>query len=147
MTTSIATTTAATAISLPLSRLLLAGNATFTVRSLKTGAHFTFKVKTPKGDNAGKIHFVSLLTGTDNENNFSYFGFIKAGVFIHGGAKARVGMDAPSVRAFQWVWNRVDSLPEGVEFLPACSCMRCGRKLTHPTSVEMAIGPECATKM
>lgn len=144
MTTAIATTTATP---IALSTLLLAGNATFTFKSRKTGDHFTFKLQTPKGDGAGSIHFLKVLTGSNNETDYQYAGFIKAGKFIHGGRKARIGHDAPSVRAFEWVWNRIDTLPESVEFLPACSCMRCGRKLTHPTSVEFAIGPECREKM
>lgn len=124
----------------------LAGKSTFTVKSARTGAHFTFKVQKGKDENAP--HFVSVLTGADNENSFSHIGTIFNGADYRHGRKSRVAPDAPSAKAFAWLWSHIDNLPaDKAEFLPACNCCRCGRKLTHPTSVEMAIGPECREKM
>jgi hypothetical protein len=53
------------------------------------------------------MHFVSVLTGPDNTSDFAYFGFLRRGVYFHGGQKARVGKDAPSVKAFDWFWRHM----------------------------------------
>ncbi len=127
-----------------------AGKATFTVKSVKSGAHFTFKVAAPKGkaDDATAPRFVSVLTGRDNENSFTFLGTIFAdGGFRHG-RKSAITPDAPSAKGFAWLWANIDNVPaDKAEFLPACACARCGRKLTVPTSIEQALGPECAGKM
>jgi hypothetical protein len=39
------------------------------------------------------------------------------------------------------------TLPEGYSVLHAGKCMRCGRRLTDPTSIRTALGPECASKI
>ena len=60
---------------------VLAGNATFTVKSLATGKHFTFKVQKPDENTPA---FVKVLTGDDNENDFSVLGTIfKDGNYRH----------------------------------------------------------------
>lgn len=124
---------------------MAAGKATVTLRSKATGARFTYKIKASQD---GNIHFVSVLSGPDNENTYSYFGYIRRGVFFHGGAKARAGLDAPCVRAFSWTWGRlqVDRLPSEVEIWHEGRCGRCNRKLTVPASIANGIGPECATR-
>lgn len=129
-----------------INRFALAGNATFTVTSRKTGTRFTFRVRQPK-DNTP--HFVSLLNGPDNENSFCFLGTIFNGEnFVHG-KKSHVGPDAPSALAFKWVWaHRNDpTLTEKVEIHHEGRCCRCGRKLTVPESIESGIGPECASRM
>jgi hypothetical protein len=126
-------------------RFALAGNATFTIVSLKTGTRFTFKVRAKDE----RMSFVSLLTGSDNENDFSYLGtiFSDSRTFRHG-RKSRITEDAPSSRAFAWFWSKLlgGALPETMEFHHAGRCGRCGRKLTVPESVETGLGPECATR-
>lgn len=126
-------------------QFITAGKATFTVVSKVSGAHITFKVERPSEETP---HFVSVMTGTDNESDFSFLGTIFAdGNFRHG-KKARIAQDDKRAQAFAWLWRNVDAVPvEKMEFLPACACCRCGRKLTNPASVEMAIGPECAKKL
>ena len=91
---------------------LLAGNARLTLRSLKTGTRFTYRVRA-KEERApgapaaeGGPFFVALLSGSDNEHDYQFLGtiFPKAGstpVFAHG-RKSRIGSDAPSARAFAW---------------------------------------------
>lgn len=127
----------------------LAGNATFTVTSRKTGVRFTFKVRQPRPETP---HFVSLMTGADNENDFAYFGFITAkGEFVHAKPeKSRITPEAPSAKGFAWLWRNIDNAPklaEQVEIHHEGRCCRCGRKLTVPESVESGIGPECAAMM
>jgi hypothetical protein len=124
---------------------MAAGKATVTLQSKATGVRFTYKIGVSED---GQIHFVSLLRGADNETAFSYFGYIRRGVFFHGAAKAKVAHDAPSVKAFSWAWRalQLDVLPAALEIWHEGRCGRCNRKLTVPTSIANGIGPECATR-
>ena len=124
-------------------QFILAGNATFTLKSVKTGTRFTYRVRA-SGDKT--VHFVSLMNGPDNEASFSYFGFIRRGVFHHGAAKARVAYDAPSVKAFNWTFRvlQQDSMPDALQFWHEGRCGKCNRKLTVPESLETGMGLDCA---
>jgi hypothetical protein len=124
-------------------RFLLAGRAKATIRNASTGNRFTYRVKAKKDRS---VYFVSVLTGSDNTADFSYLGFIRDGRFVHGGAKAKIGRDAPSAKAFAWVFPRLldGTLPPIVEVWHEGCCGRCGRALTVPESIAMGLGPECA---
>jgi hypothetical protein len=126
-----------------LEKFVLAGNATFTAVSKKTGTRFTFKVSQPDDT---KPHFVALMNGPDNENSYCFMGTIFNGMDYRHGKKARVGMDAPSAKAFEYIWNHRNdaTLPEKVEIHHEGKCCCCGRKLTTPESVVSGIGPICA---
>ncbi len=131
-----------------LGRFLLAGRARFTLVSKATGARFTYQVRKPK---KGGVFFVSVLTGSDNESDYTYLGFVPAdrpSEFIHGGAKASITRDAPSAKALAWAWPRltVGDLPTTCEVHHEGRCGRCGRALTVPESITMGLGPECAGK-
>jgi hypothetical protein len=123
---------------------MLAGNATFTLESRKTGMRYTFKVRRSE---TGDVHFVSLLTGSDNESDYSYVGIIGTNGFRLT-KKSRMSMDSVPVKAFSYTYGfvaRGESAP-GVEIHHAGRCGRCGRKLTVPSSIETGLGPECARK-
>ena len=128
-------------------KFVLAGNATITVRSGSTGSRFTFKIRSPKETRGSAIWFVSLLTGSDNESNFEYFGNIRHdGSFDHG-RRSRITKKSTGARAFNWFWNmiqagRTDVLDQA-DVWHEGRCGRCGRKLTVPESVESGYGPEC----
>ena len=129
---------------IPLEKFLLAGNATLTVRSVKTGTRFTFRVRKPDDS---KPHFVSVLNGPNNETDYCYLGTIFSGITYVHGKKSRVTPEAPSAVAFNWLWaQRNADLTGKVELFHENRCCRCGRKLTTPESVEAGIGPECASK-
>ncbi len=122
-----------------------AGNATVTIVNPTTGNRFTYKLRQKTNDDGSVTpHFVSVLNGSDNESDYTYIGFIRDGVtFIYGGAKARAGRDAPSVRAFEWFWRHVGD-PTPAEVWHEGRCGKCGRKLTVPESIERGLGPTCA---
>ena len=128
---------------------LLAGNATFTIVSKKTGMRFTYKVKAPRKD--GKflvdepIRFVMVLCGPDNTADFQYFGLMRNGVFEHAQRKTRITVEAPSSLAFRWFAERVES--DTLEFYHSGHCGRCGRLLSTPSSVSSGYGPECSSRM
>lgn len=142
MSTSEAPAAAITSVS-SLRTFVLAGNARFTVRSKKTGTRFTFKVS-QKDEKAP--HFVSLLTGNCNTDDYVFLGTIFEEKNYRHGQKSRVGTDAPSAKAFAWLWQKVQAgeIPESCEVWHEGRCGRCGRVLTTPESIERGLGPECA---
>lgn len=127
-------------------QFVLAGHATFTIRSRVTGTRFTYKVVKCKSN---PVWFVSLLRGPSNENDYCYMGVIRAGVSFHVTTKSTVKPEAPSAKAFVWFWRNLVGgvLPDSVELWHEGRCGRCGRKLTVPSSIESGIGPECAARM
>lgn len=127
---------------------VLAGNATVTIRSTTTGQRFTYQVTqsaSRPGDRPGTmpVWFVALLTGPDNERDWTYLGTIFADGFRLT-RKSRAGTDAPSVVAFTW-WSRHWE-DARVEVWHEGTCGRCGRTLTVPESIETGLGPVCAEK-
>lgn len=128
---------------------LLAGDAKVTIVSKKTGDRFTYRVKAKEeiqgtlGASTPKtLHFVSVLTGPDNEEDFRFIGTIfDAKVYVHG-KKSHISPDAPSAKAFQWVWANLES--EAFELWHSGRCARCHRELTDPESIERGLGPVCA---
>jgi len=140
---------------LPLPQALefiTAGHAIFTLKSKKTGARFTFRADCPPDEKQEQAQtlFVKLLTGSNNETDYQYFGFLRkqpggSWQFQHG-KKARITPDAPGAQAFSFCFSYV-FLPglerDDLEFWHEGCCCRCGRLLTDPESVEFGIGPEC----
>jgi Family of unknown function (DUF6011) len=130
-----------------IATFILAGNATFTIASQKTGARFTFRVRAKDKENPS-FWFVAVLTGNDNENDYEYLGTLGNGAYRHG-KKSRIAPDAGSAKAFAWFWKMLQGgeLPAVCEFFHAGKCGRCGRTLTVPESVASGLGPECATRV
>lgn len=139
-------------------RYVLAGNSIFTVRSMKTGTRFTYKVsrrydhKLHKRAEEGPF-FVSYFVGgsNDNDKDYQYIGMITEERGWHL-TRASAGMLRSSpVLAFSWLWRQVisgDKNPEqaDLEFFHSGRCGRCGRTLTVPESIESGMGPECASR-
>jgi hypothetical protein len=129
----------------------LAGNAILTLRSIETGTRFTYKIT---ANETGKVHFVKLLSGSDNEADYRYIGHIREGSFRHGGAKSFARYDAPSVIAIGWFVRNflntrqsiVPARAAKLEVWHEGHCGRCGRRLTVPESIESGLGSECAAK-
>lgn len=124
----------------------LAGNAIITLQSLKTGLHFTYRIRQAKDkvtqEPTPGLYFVSLLNGSDNENDYQYLGMIRDLSFTLTRA-SRAGEAAPSVKAFRFFWASTQ-LHEALVVHHEGRCGRCGRTLTVPSSIDRGIGPECA---
>ena len=147
-----------------------AGNATFTLVSMKTGMRYTYRATAKKEDvvldaarrasSASSVmspdvditYFVKLLRGQDNTSDYAYMGVArKPGAFFITHA-SRVKRDTPSVVALVWFFERLAAERDGVlgtqmEVWHTGRCGRCGRLLTVPESVGRGIGPECAGLM
>jgi len=130
-------------------QFMTAGRATVTLVSKKTSQRFTYRLGATEDKST---IFVSVLTGSDNESDYSYLGRIASGpsgrIFWAGRKVPRpgdVGRDAPSSKAFAWTWQNLvrGTLPEQLEVWHEGRCGRCGRKLTVPQSVAQGFGPEC----
>jgi hypothetical protein len=130
-------------------RYILAGRATITLRSARTGARFTYRInKAEEGD----TYFVGLLTGPNNFEDYKYLGRISREVFWLGRKVPRPGdiaRDAPSAKAFDWSWRQLvrGVLPDALEVWHTGQCGRCGRMLTVPESIASGFGPECVNKI
>jgi len=122
-----------------------AGMARFTLRSVKTGTRFTYRM-TESED--GKVFFVGLLTGSDNDTSYSYLGIVNTYGFRRT-AKSRIGKDEPGHKAFAWTWRQLSEghLPDVLEVWHEGHCGRCGRTLTVPESIAAGIGPECSRRI
>lgn len=137
---------------------LTAGNATFTVTSKRTGTRFTYRVRSTDSDRPQ--YFVSVLTGPDNDRDYTYAGtlsVVRPGVKARSTLKARqtpgskVAADAPSWRGFCWLLGALDGAPGAIDSQATVHhvgrCGRCGRALTVPESIESGLGPVCAEKV
>lgn len=128
---------------------LFAGNATVTFRSVKTGTRYTYKISAMKDRVTGEVtpgkYFVSLLTGADNENDFTYLGMIADKRFFTTRA-SKMNMNSAPVKAFNWAVQQLVEgyMPQDMEVWHEARCGRCGRKLTVPESVATGFGPDCA---
>jgi hypothetical protein len=119
-----------------------AGRAVFTVDNGK-GTHYTFRIGRK---NDTQPLFVSLLTGPDNENSFTYLGIFKPETNeIRLTAKSRYTDETLPVKVVRWAVKSVaaNKIPEGYAIQHAGKCCRCGRTLTTPESVNRGWGPEC----
>lgn len=142
-------------------RFALAGNARLTLVSAKTAARFTYRVRlaprpAPNFATPRYVWFVCVLTGSDNEGDFTYLGTISSEMrdphpptsraIFSWGRKSRIAGDAPSVHAFAWAWGHLAKgrLPDALEVWHEGRCGRCGRALTVPSSIAAGLGPECA---
>ena len=127
---------------------ILAGDARVTLVSKATGTRFTYDVALKRAADGAPAspHFVRVLTGADNTRDYDYLGSIFDRTAYRHGRKSKIGPDAPSTKAFAWVFDRLvkGQLPAQVEIWHEGRCGRCGRALTTPESIASGIGPVCA---
>jgi hypothetical protein len=129
---------------------VLGGRAIFTVENGK-GEYITYKVSVTKKDLKKSVeqrpHFLSVMTGRDNENSYTYAGLVRwmSGEFVATYA-SKYHKASREIVIFEWamrhVWNNLP-LPVGYHIRHAGKCGCCGRTLTTPESIERGIGPEC----
>ena len=132
-------------------RFLLAGSAVVTFQSRKTGTRFTYRVTLAEaraGDARPPPHFVSVLTGSNNDGDYTYLGCIFNRTMYAHGRKSKLSSGAPSAIAFSWVWTHLTSgvmHPELAVYHEG-RCGKCGRRLSTPESILSGLGPVCASR-
>jgi hypothetical protein len=132
---------------------ILAGKAIFTIANGKPAplaADYTYRVSHKAGrDGRGDIYFVGLLTGSDNESDYTYVGVLDTDRgAIRLTAKSVYTADSKPVVAFNWAVGRIFAgrdIPAPATALHAGRCGKCARLLTVPESIELGLGPECST--
>lgn len=123
---------------------ILGGNATISVVSKKSGDRFTYRIRAKDVDDYRILHFVSVLAGPENTSDYTYLGTIFPDAIFRHGTKSRIAPEAPSAKAFAWLWRNLDS--DDVEVWHAGRCGRCNRLLTDPESIKRGMGPVCAER-
>lgn len=128
---------------------IFGGNARVTLTSAVSGDHYTYRVAQKTNDDGSVTpFFISVLTGPDNWANYSYIGIVPDGDRTHlvPGKKGKPG--TPSFVAFGWALKHLvaGAIPESLTIQHEGRCCRCARLLTHPDSIALGIGPECASK-
>ena len=129
---------------------VLAGKAIFTVSNAK-GDHYTFQVTRKETEGRPVTFFVALLTGPNNETDYTYMGVLSQAVGTVILTKAsKFNPESLPVKVAQWalalLW-RNQPVPAGYAIQHEGRCGRCGRTLTVPESIQTGLGPECAAKM
>ncbi len=139
---------------------LTAGRALFTIevpeafRAERPSVrpHYTYKItRKEASERFPEAYFVALLSGPDNESDYSYLGMLTPETGdVRLTAKSRYSPDSWPVcilkRVLARIWDGQSAMitQQGWELHHEGKCGRCGRTLTVPSSVESGIGPECA---
>lgn len=126
-------------------KFLNAGNATFTIANPK-GDRYTYKVKASK---KLKRTFVYVLTGSNNETDYTYMGMLVFSDFKLTQA-SKYCLESLPVKVFNYALELIKGrmIKKPGYFLEhnGC-CARCGRKLTTPESIKAGLGPICRGKI
>jgi hypothetical protein len=130
-------------------QFMRAGKAVVTLKSLKSGARFTYRLTVSEDKQA---IFVGLMSGPDNNSHYKYIGRVARDIFWAGRKVPRPGdisPDAPGSVAFAWAWRQLatGNMPATLEVWHEGRCGRCARRLTVPESIASGFGPECAGRM
>ncbi len=131
---------------------MLGGDARLTLQSEKTGVRYTYRISVCDNRPNKDLYFVKALTGSDNENSYSYIGVIKFDVMglpvFSLTAKSKMTAEALPVKGIKYAISALNSaqLPNNMSIWHEGKCGRCGRTLTVPTSIASGFGPECIKK-
>lgn len=127
------------------------GRATITISNPR-GGHATFKIKAAKGKHAGRT-FVEV------PDESADYGWRSIGEVLPAPGTGRMlrsyrGTSEALTYAVQLVLNALDGSidldshrggPYAVQVADTCGA--CGRELTHPDSIPVGIGPDCAERL
>ena len=116
--------------------------------------HYTYRVRlAPATDRWPETLFVGYLTGPNNGTDYSPLGKLNPET----GAVALVQTTTLNDQSWPvrilrrflaalWTGRENEVLAAGFDFQHEGRCGRCGRRLTVPESIEIGLGPECASK-
>jgi hypothetical protein len=122
---------------LQVDRPNLTCRGTITVE-LVSGKHFTYRIHRWEEK---ELWIVSLLRGPNNEADYKAFALVNdKGVAV----TFRKCRTEAYLKHAQLLNGEADG--HVVEWLQEAYCRACGRKLTHPKSIRLGIGPECGKR-
>jgi hypothetical protein len=136
-------------------------NGTITIQNIGTQEYRTFKVATVNSGALEGKRIVSLLTGSDNENNYTGFGFVSNSTINIWTKKQSTTFRYYAQlieKAFEAIQEAYEASGEIVEVQIELSgrtysiqhekrCLCCNRKLTTPVSLKAGYGPECSKRL
>jgi hypothetical protein len=125
----------------------LAGKAFLTLQSLRTQQHFTYKVIKSKWQGKPLAYFVFVLV---SEGQYSYLGMITSNNMLTTTSRSNFATDNPRFVAFKYFLEtsiRGNTIPRSLVVRHEGRCGKCSLPLTHPTSIDRGIGPECQKKL
>lgn len=130
-------------------------NGRFTLRNRTSGEHRTLEIKTQPIDAkfAPGERVVSLLTGPNNEADYTGFGFVNdQGIHVWNKKRSTNGTKSEWEWCAEILWSLAldggfSPFADRYEFLMEGRCMKCNRVLTTPESILTGIGPICAEKV
>lgn len=114
--------------------------ADFTIRSIKTGKDYTYKISRSEYNGKWYTH-VKVET--------EYLKFVRLGTYYNGRITNKGNLvESPSAIAIAWVLSKVEAknfalLSESVEIMHTGHCLVCGKTLTDAKSIEIGLGPIC----
>jgi hypothetical protein len=125
-----------------LKDFVLGGKAILTLESKKTGKRYTYRIRKSKD---GRTWFVALLTGNNNEYDYSYIVAMDKDLNIRLTKKSPMPLTAVPVVAIKFFMDRIklNNIPKNLVVYHYGICAKCGRLLTDPDSIKRGIGPKC----
>ncbi len=130
-------------------KFVFGGNAIITIESKKTGRWFTYRIRKANKEDKDSPYFVSVLTGGDNENSYTYLGMIFNFTKFILTKKSSITKDALSYKAFKVFFDLLnkDILHKDMGIYHSGVCSVCGRKLTTVESFKDGMGPICSGRV
>lgn len=128
-------------------------NGTYTVESARSGEHRTFSIRTQPDDSkfAPGQRVIALLTGSDNERDYTPFGFVDDHrIAVWSSKRGKQGKRSSYEFFARLIWSLATRGEEskareaGYTLLVEGRCLICNRRLTDPTSIRTGLGPVCA---
>ena len=135
-----------------IASVLTAGNAILTFLNSQTGNRFTFKIVKKDEDKnnltENNLFWVKVLTGSDNDSDWTFIGTIfktKDGTITYKHSnKSRIRYSAQSAKVINWLVGIGEGVvPDVLKVYHNGFCLKCGKTLTVPESIESGIGPKC----
>ena len=121
---------------------IVGGRGILTVRSVRTGVHFTFKIGKPARADGPWVLFVSVLIGREN---YEYLGHLGVAEMSFTSSRRTTRTMATAAKAFEFLMAclKKGALHADLEVSHEGRCGCCGRRITTPGSLAAGIGPEC----
>ena len=112
----------------------------FTIKSVKTGKDYTYKISRSCYNGVWYTHVKVEL---------EYQNFVRLGTYINGAIRHKgIVVNTPSAIAIAYVLKRTEdkdfaNLDKLVEVMHTGNCLICGKILTDAKSIEIGLGPVC----
>ncbi len=131
---------------------LIARDYTITLVNAETGDHRTLRTRTVRNGGMEGKKIIELLRGGDSD--YIAFGFVVPAMSGHRVVVWKSYRGKMDLATGEYEKSKFDILANmiedpaywggrGVEYRFAQRCLRCGRELTNPDSLDSGYGPEC----